>query len=250
MNSKKIFGIVLSVSSSFLISGVAFAADTGKAPVNYTQEQQTCINNKQASLIRPAQENFNAAAPEALKKEQAAIRAATDILNAAAPDALKVKTDAIKAATDSLNAATPNAVKKELDAIKAAQQIKDETAKGNAIKAAIDEYNNDPAVQKAKIPYMAAIKAASDEFNNNPAVQKAKIPYTAAVKAASDEFNNDAKVQQARTPYTEAFKTARDQAIKECTSSESFGSASLLQIIKDLFKRSTSSLMDAFKFKK
>lgn len=248
MNSKKIFGVVVSASSLLLISGVAFAA-TSSDSATYTPQQQECINSKQAVLIRPAQEIFNAASPDALKKEQAAIRAATDVLNAVAPAAFATKIAAIKAATEALNAATPDAVKTETDAIRAAQQIKDETAKNAAIKAAIDAYNNDPSVQKAKVPYMAAIEAANNAYNNDPSVQKAKVPYMAAVKLASDEFNKDEKVTQARTPYMEAFKTAREQAIKECTSS-SYGSASLLQIIKELFKRSTSSIMDAFKFKK
>ena len=67
---------------------------------------------------------------------------------------------AIKVAQDALNTATRDVLKTRQEAITVAQKITDAADKKAAIKAALDEYNNNSAVKQARIPYMQAVKEA------------------------------------------------------------------------------------------
>jgi hypothetical protein len=172
MIMKKIFTFILFASVLVSIAGVALAAVP--SGVKYTAEQQACI--------KAAQE-----------KKTAAIKVATGNLSAVAPDALKEKQDAIKAATAALDAAIKTALKTKKDAIAASVKIKDAKARADAIKAATVAFNNNPAVKKAMVPYLAAIKAANDTYDNNETVKGAKEPYAASLKTAIAQFQNSSK---------------------------------------------------------
>ena len=222
MNSQKILKIVLVVSIFALIGGSAFA-DTTPAPNHnpslppiqkpqFTAEQQACINS-------------------AVKTQQAAMKAAQDTFASATKDALATKQTAMKAAQDTFASATKDALATERAAMKAAQSIKDIKSR------------------------TAKIKAANDTFRNNSLVKQAIATLTAAMKAANDTYNNDNTVKQALPIYTAALKAARVNVIQKCATAAAAAPApkknnSIWGSIKNMFKKSTSALINGLNFMK
>ena len=179
---KKILSVVFLASAILLISGSVSAA-TNQAPIqNQTAPTAVKYTTAQQACIKAAQD-----------KRQAVMKTATDTLNAATAVALKTRQDAMKTATDTLNAATKGALSAEQAAIAAAQKSTDTTTRNNAIRAALDAYNNSASVVKARVPYAAAIKAANDSYNGDTSVTQARTPYMAAIKKANDQFQANQK---------------------------------------------------------
>ena len=187
MMTSKIFNVVLLASVLTLSCGIALADTTPtpsatatptstptanrmhrpkstKAPVKYTADQQTCINN-------------------ARKTQQEALKTARDTFNAATKDAADAKQAAIKSAEDAFNAATKDATATKQAAIKDAQSIKDIKSRMAAIKDANVAYKSDPTVKSSEPTLQAAIKAANDAYQSDPTVQSAEPTLQAATKA-------------------------------------------------------------------